>query len=103
MSSRHGAPELCGASIRLLTARSLRPQEQRYSEYTLLEGRFQSPFSRHCPDLLPEVAEQAHFQAVLPNEWPTRLRPTVIHLAGTGDHVSQPRSGIVTEGGKSSK
>ncbi|XP_043190201.1 protein ABHD18-like isoform X2 [Amphibalanus amphitrite] len=68
---------------------------KRYQEYTLLEGQFQSPFSRHCPGLLPEVAEPAYFQAVLPNQWPTRLRPTVIHLAGTGDHFFWKRRSLL--------
>lgn len=63
-------------------------QEEQHRDHVLLEGRFHSPFEHHCPGLLPPQSELAYFQALLPTRWPGRLRPTVVHLAGTGDHVS---------------
>ncbi|CAL8141211.1 unnamed protein product [Orchesella dallaii] len=52
----------------------------------LVDGHLQSPLAKHLPGLLPEVAETAHFQMVLPYKWTTKDRPIVIQMAGTGDH-----------------
>lgn len=53
----------------------------------LVDGHFESPLVRHLPGLLPDIAETAHFQMVLPKRWTTTDRPIVIQMAGTGDHV----------------
>ena len=64
-------------------------QEEDKGKYVLLEAEFLSPLVHHLPGLLPEESRIARFQMVLPKSWPdSRLRPTVLHLAGTGDHVS---------------
>ncbi|XP_037087853.1 protein ABHD18-like [Pollicipes pollicipes] len=70
-------------------------KEERYRDYTLLEGELESPFVRHCPGLLPVESERAYFQAVLPVRWNTHLRPTVLHLAGTGDHFFWKRRSLL--------
>ena len=39
-------------------------------------------------DIIPPEARMANFQMVLPKKWPNaKIKPIVIHLAGTGDHV----------------
>lgn len=55
-------------------------------DHLLWEGEFISPFVDHLPGLLPKESELAKFQMVLPKKWPTHLKPTCLHLAGTGDH-----------------
>lgn len=56
--------------------------------YHLYEGHFTSPMVTHAAHLLPPEAQVAKFQLLLPKQWPhQKLRPLVIHLAGTGDHV----------------
>ncbi|CAL4065394.1 unnamed protein product, partial [Meganyctiphanes norvegica] len=55
-------------------------------DHLLWEGEFTSPFVDHLPGLLPEESQTARFQMVLPKKWPTKLKPTCLHLAGTGDH-----------------
>lgn len=42
-------------------------------------------------DLIPPESQTAKFQMILPKKWPNpKIKPIVIHLAGTGDHVSLP-------------
>ncbi|XP_068239380.1 protein ABHD18 isoform X2 [Palaemon carinicauda] len=55
-------------------------------DHVLLEAEFISPFVAHLPGLLPKESEKATFQMVLPKSWQSNLRPTCLHLAGTGDH-----------------
>ncbi|XP_064115948.1 protein ABHD18-like isoform X1 [Macrobrachium nipponense] len=55
-------------------------------DHVLLEAEFTSPFVAHLPGLLPKESEKATFQIVLPKSWQSHLRPTCLHLAGTGDH-----------------
>lgn len=54
-----------------------------------MEGYFVTPLERHLPGIVPEIAQKAHFQALLPVHWPDpNCKPVCLHLAGTGDHVS---------------
>ncbi|XP_037784647.1 protein ABHD18-like isoform X2 [Penaeus monodon] len=55
-------------------------------DHILLEAEFVSPFVEQLPGLLPKESEKATFQFVYPKTWRTHLRPTCLHLAGTGDH-----------------
>nr|XP_027237374.1 protein ABHD18-like isoform X1 [Penaeus vannamei] len=55
-------------------------------DHILLEAEFVSPFVEHLPGLLPKESEKAAFQFVYPKTWRTHLKPTCLHLAGTGDH-----------------
>uniref|UniRef100_A0A0P4VV00 Uncharacterized protein n=1 Tax=Scylla olivacea TaxID=85551 RepID=A0A0P4VV00_SCYOL len=56
-------------------------------DHTVLEAEFTSPFVEQLPGLLPKESEKAKFQIVLPKVWRTpHLKPTCLHLAGTGDH-----------------
>lgn len=52
----------------------------------IIEGEFDSPIVQHLPGVCPKESEKARFQAVLPERWNTRLKPLVLHFAGTGDH-----------------
>lgn len=64
-------------------------KEINYSDSTLLEGHFLSPFERYLPGLLPQVSETAYFQVLIPKKWQSsHYKPVCLHLAGTGDHVS---------------
>ena len=56
-------------------------------ECKLIDGHFRSPFADHLPGLLPEVAETAFFQLVVPaDNYKCSDKPICIHMAGTGDH-----------------
>lgn len=48
-----------------------------------------TPLELHLPGLVPKAAQEAHFQVMLPNKWrDPNHKPICLHLAGTGDHVS---------------
>jgi hypothetical protein len=52
-------------------------------------GKFKSPMTAYLGDIIPPESQYANFQMVLPKTWPNpKIKPVVIHLAGTGDHVS---------------
>lgn len=54
----------------------------------MLEGYFLTPLEKYLPGIVPQIAQKAHFQILLPEQWPdTRCKPVCLHLAGTGDHV----------------
>nr|XP_045601387.1 protein ABHD18-like isoform X2 [Procambarus clarkii] len=55
-------------------------------DHIVWEAEFISPFVDHLPGLLPKESEKATFQLVFPKVWRTHLKPTCLHLAGTGDH-----------------
>ncbi|KAK8732319.1 hypothetical protein OTU49_007021 [Cherax quadricarinatus] len=55
-------------------------------DHIIWEAEFMSPFVDHLPGLLPKESEKAAFQLVFPKVWRTHLKPTCLHLAGTGDH-----------------
>ena len=58
------------------------------SDHKVIQVYFTSPFAQYLPDLLPEESVKAHFQVVLPLEWPTTgYRPMCIHYAGTGESL----------------
>ena len=62
----------------------------------MLEAEFLSPLVQHLPDLLPKESQMARFQMILPKTWPdSKLRPTCLHLAGTGDHVCYSKHYII--------
>lgn len=63
-------------------------KENRYTDCTILEGKFLTPLELHLPGIVPKAAQNANFQVILPNKWNDDHKPICIHLAGTGDHVS---------------
>lgn len=57
--------------------------------HILYLGSFISPMVEYLGDLIPKESHEAKFQMILPKKWKhSKLKPVVIHLAGTGDHVS---------------
>lgn len=63
-------------------------QEEKTSDCTILEGKFLTPFEIYLPGLVPQIAQDAHFQIILPLKWRDEaFKPMCVHLAGTGDHV----------------
>lgn len=71
-------------------------QEEDCGTYRLIHGHFASPLAAHLPGVVPKESETAFFQFVVPKKWtwPDGMKPVVVHLAGTGDHVSLPHSSI---------
>ncbi|XP_073948306.1 protein ABHD18 isoform X2 [Choristoneura fumiferana] len=73
-------------------------KEQKLSDCTLLEGYFMSPLERYLPGIVPEVAQNAHFQVLLPLHWPEKgVKPMCLHLAGTGDHFFWRRRNLMVK------
>lgn len=65
-------------------------KKKKYSDSTLIEGNFTTPLELHIPGVVPEAAQKAYFQLLIPNKWKNEEhKPICIHLAGTGDHVSK--------------
>ncbi|XP_019858600.1 PREDICTED: protein ABHD18-like [Amphimedon queenslandica] len=57
------------------------------SEGTMYEGTFLSPLATLLPGVLPEEAEMARFELLIPKKWRSSdSKPVYIHMAGTGDH-----------------
>jgi len=47
------------------------------------------------PGVVPEAAQKAYFQLLIPNKWINEEhKPICIHLAGTGDHVGIPKNNL---------
>lgn len=45
---------------------------------------------------MPEETRTAHFQVVLPRKWQSqKVKPICLHLAGTGDHVSDDENVVI--------
>lgn len=64
-------------------------KEEQYPDCVILQGKFTTPFEFHLPGIVPKAAQQANFQVLLPKKWRHEThKPMCIHLAGTGDHVS---------------
>lgn len=64
-------------------------QEEKTSDYHLIEGKFISPLELYIPGLAPTECQQAQFQMLLPLKWADEsYKPICIQFAGTGDHVS---------------
>ncbi|CAO1419602.1 unnamed protein product [Diamesa tonsa] len=73
-------------------------KEETTSEYRLIEGKFLSPLELFLPGLVPEVAQDAHFQMMLPLEWrEENYKPVCLHLAGTGDHYFWRRRNLIVK------
>ncbi|XP_063628734.1 protein ABHD18 isoform X2 [Cydia splendana] len=73
-------------------------KKQKLSDCTLLEGYFISPLHRYLPGIVPEVAQKAHFQVLLPIHWPEKgVKPMCLHLAGTGDHFFWRRRNLMVK------
>ncbi|XP_030040194.1 protein ABHD18 [Manduca sexta] len=73
-------------------------KEQNLNDCRLLEGYFTSPLEKHLPGIVPEIAQKAHFQAILPINWPDpRCKPVCLHLAGTGDHFFWRRRNLMVK------
>ncbi|KAJ0173091.1 hypothetical protein K1T71_011267 [Dendrolimus kikuchii] len=73
-------------------------KEQNLSDCKLLEGYFLTPLERYLPGIVPEIAQKAHFQALLPVHWPEKgCKPVCLHLAGTGDHFFWRRRNLMVK------
>ncbi|XP_059050549.1 protein ABHD18 [Achroia grisella] len=73
-------------------------KEQNFSDCKLLEGYFLSPLEKYLPGIVPEVAQKAHFQALLPVHWQEKgCKPVCLHLAGTGDHFFWRRRNLMVK------
>lgn len=65
-------------------------QEEKTSDYHLIEGKFISPLELYIPGLAPVECQQAQFQMLLPLKWADETyKPICVQFAGTGDHVSR--------------
>ncbi|CAH2052148.1 unnamed protein product, partial [Iphiclides podalirius] len=73
-------------------------KEQNLTDCKLLEGYFVTPLERYLPGIVPEIAQKAHFQALLPIHWPEPgCKPVCLHLAGTGDHYFWRRRNLMVK------
>uniref|UniRef100_A0A182K1W4 Protein ABHD18 n=1 Tax=Anopheles christyi TaxID=43041 RepID=A0A182K1W4_9DIPT len=73
-------------------------KEEIHSDCKILEGKFISPLEIYMPGLVPDVAQHAHFQILLPLKWnDERYKPICIHLAGTGDHYYWKRRNLIAK------
>ncbi|XP_053680082.1 protein ABHD18 [Anopheles nili] len=73
-------------------------KEELHSDCKILEGKFISPLEIYMPGLVPDVAQHAHFQILLPLKWnDERFKPICIHLAGTGDHYFWKRRNLIAK------
>uniref|UniRef100_A0A182RDE3 Protein ABHD18 n=1 Tax=Anopheles funestus TaxID=62324 RepID=A0A182RDE3_ANOFN len=73
-------------------------KEELHSDCKILEGKFISPLEIYMPGLVPDVAQNAHFQILLPLKWnDERYKPVCIHLAGTGDHYFWKRRNLIAK------
>ncbi|XP_050069320.1 protein ABHD18 [Anopheles maculipalpis] len=73
-------------------------KEELHSDCKILEGKFLSPLEIYMPGLVPDVAQNAHFQILLPLRWnDERYKPICIHLAGTGDHYYWKRRNLIAK------
>ncbi|CAK1541644.1 unnamed protein product [Leptosia nina] len=73
-------------------------KEQNLSDCRLLEGYFVTPMEKHLPGIVPEIAQKAHFQMLLPIHWQEQnCKPVCLHLAGTGDHYFWRRRNLMVK------
>ncbi|CAG9559130.1 unnamed protein product [Danaus chrysippus] len=73
-------------------------KEQNLTDCRLLEGYFVTPLERYLPGIVPEIAQKAHFQILLPVHWPDpQCKPVCLHLAGTGDHFFWRRRNLMVK------
>ncbi|XP_014090930.2 protein ABHD18 isoform X1 [Bactrocera oleae] len=73
-------------------------RNNKYSDCSILEGKFISPLELHLPGVVPKAAQEAHFQVILPKKWrEEKFKPMCIHLAGTGDHFYWRRRNFIAK------
>lgn len=61
-------------------------KEFAFSDHTILEGSFPTPFVNHIPELIPDPSKTCRFQFIVPKKFKhTKHKPVVFHFAGTGD------------------
>ncbi|XP_034103218.1 protein ABHD18 isoform X1 [Drosophila albomicans] len=73
-------------------------KKKKYSDSTLIEGNFMTPLELHLPGVVPEAAQKAYFQLLIPNKWINEEhKPVCIHLAGTGDHFFWRRRNLIAK------
>ncbi|KAJ2942777.1 hypothetical protein O0L34_g14965 [Tuta absoluta] len=73
-------------------------KEQTLSDSKIIEGYFITPLEKYLPGIVPEIAQKAHFQAILPIHWPQPgVKPMCLHLAGTGDHFFWRRRNLMVK------
>ncbi|XP_045770296.1 protein ABHD18 isoform X2 [Maniola jurtina] len=73
-------------------------KEQNLADCKLIEGYFLSPLEKYLPGIVPEIAQKAHFQVLLPIHWPDPgCKPVCLHLAGTGDHFFWRRRNLMVK------
>ncbi|CAK1590324.1 unnamed protein product [Parnassius mnemosyne] len=73
-------------------------KEQNLTDCKLVEGYFLTPLEKYLPGIVPEIAQKAHFQALLPVHWPEPgCKPVCLHLAGTGDHFFWRRRNLMVK------
>ncbi|XP_041972400.1 protein ABHD18 isoform X2 [Aricia agestis] len=73
-------------------------KEQKLADCRLLEGFFITPLERYLPGIVPEIAQKAHFQILLPEKWQDpNYKPVCLHLAGTGDHFFWRRRNLMVK------
>lgn len=57
-----------------------------------------TPLELYLPGLVPEEAQDAHFQMMLPLKWKEHdYKPVCVHLAGTGDHFFWRRRNLIAK------
>ncbi|XP_013189622.2 protein ABHD18 isoform X1 [Amyelois transitella] len=73
-------------------------KEECLSDCRFVEGYFMTPLEKFLPGIVPEIAQKAHFQALLPVHWPEPgVKPVCLHLAGTGDHFFWRRRNLMVK------
>ncbi|KAG6796556.1 protein ABHD18 isoform X1 [Apis mellifera caucasica] len=73
-------------------------KDEEWSDCHIIEGRFESPFNKHLPQIMPYETITANFQLVLPRKWYShKIKPICLHLAGTGDHFFWRRRNLIAK------
>ncbi|XP_053617336.1 protein ABHD18 isoform X2 [Plodia interpunctella] len=73
-------------------------KEECLSDCRFVEGFFMTPLEKFLPGIVPQIAQKAHFQALLPVHWPEPgVKPVCLHLAGTGDHFFWRRRNLMVK------
>ncbi|XP_012061790.1 PREDICTED: uncharacterized protein C4orf29 [Atta cephalotes] len=73
-------------------------KDEVWSDCHIIEGRFESPFEKHLPGIMPDKTKMAYFQMVLPSKWNShKIKPICLHLAGTGDHFFWRRRNLIAK------
>ncbi|XP_018305563.1 protein ABHD18 isoform X2 [Mycetomoellerius zeteki] len=73
-------------------------KDEVWSDCHIIEGKFESPFEKHLPGIMPDKTKMAYFQMVLPSKWNShKIKPICLHLAGTGDHFFWRRRNLIAK------